>query len=56
MLTFFKRKPRDTTRFSTFIREASSEEKKRVYTKVMKRASDLQNAVLSRHARPSKAQ
>ncbi len=55
MLAFLKRKPpTDTTRFSEFIREASSEEKKKVYTKVMKRASEAQIAVLSRHPAPAK--
>jgi hypothetical protein len=54
MLTFLKRKSIDSTRFSEFIRTASSAEKKRIYTKVMKKASELQNAVLSRHARPAK--
>ena len=54
MWTFLKRKLTDSTRFSEFIRTASSKEKKQVYTKVMKRASELQNAVLSRHVSPSK--
>ena len=49
MLKFLKSRPAESSRFSEFIREASSEEKKKVYTKVMKRASEAQIAVLSRH-------
>jgi hypothetical protein len=56
MFSFLKRKPKDSTKFSEFIRTAKADEKKRVYTRVMRRASDLQNTVLSRHGRPSKAQ
>jgi hypothetical protein len=48
MLKFLKSRPAESSRFSEFIREASSEEKKKVYTKVMKRASEAQNAILSR--------
>lgn len=48
MLKFLKPRPTGSSRFSEFIREASSEEKKKVYTKVMKRASEAQIAVLSR--------
>ena len=37
-----------STPFSEFIRTASSEEKKKVYSKVLKRASELQNEILAR--------
>ena len=56
MWVVLKRKPAHSSRFSDFIRTASASEKKRVYTKVMKRASELQNAVLRRDARSSKEQ
>lgn len=36
-----------STAFSDFIRNASSAEKKKVYTEVMKKAAERQNAVLS---------
>jgi hypothetical protein len=46
----FTRKPKirpvASTPFSEFIRKASSAEKKRVYTQVMKKASERQNRVL----------
>jgi len=50
MLKFIKSRPSESSRFSEFIREASSETKKKVYTKVMQRASEVQNAVLHRRA------
>jgi hypothetical protein len=37
-----------STPFSEFIRTASSEEKKKVYSKVLKRASEQQNEILAR--------
>ena len=37
-----------STPFSEFIRTASSEQKKKVYSKVMKRASEQQNEILAR--------
>jgi hypothetical protein len=37
-----------STPFSEFIRTASSAEKKRVYSKVLKRASERQNEILAR--------
>jgi len=43
-------KPVNPTKFSDFIRKASSAEKKRVYVEVMKRASVRQNAILQRLA------
>jgi len=54
MFRLFKRRPTGSSRFSEFIREASSEEKKKVYTKVMQRASEAQNAVLGRPPKPAK--
>jgi hypothetical protein len=42
--------PKDvsSTPFSEFIRTASSEDKKKVYSKVLRRASESQNEVLAR--------
>jgi hypothetical protein len=40
--------PVSSTPFSEFIRTASSEEKKKVYSKVLKRASEQQNEILAR--------
>jgi hypothetical protein len=37
-----------STPFSEFIRTASSEHKKKVYSKVLRRASESQNEVLAR--------
>ncbi len=39
-------KPVNPTKFSDFIRNASSAEKKRVYVEVIKRATARQNAIL----------
>jgi hypothetical protein len=39
-----------STPFSEFIRTASSEEKKKVYSKVLKRASEQQNEILAHGA------
>ena len=39
--------PVSSTPFSEFIRTASSEEKKKVYSKVLKRASEQQNEILA---------
>lgn len=39
-----KTKPTTSSKFSDFIRNASSVEKKRVYMEVMKKASERQNA------------
>jgi hypothetical protein len=46
---FFKRKSRAvaSTPFSEFIRNASSAEKKRVYKRVLEKASESQNGVLA---------
>jgi hypothetical protein len=47
---FFKRKPKAvaSTPFSEFIRNASSAEKKRVYKRVLEKATESQNRVLAR--------
>ena len=45
MTLFSRRKIAKSTAFSEFIRKASSAEKKRVYTEVLKKASDRQNAI-----------
>jgi hypothetical protein len=37
-----------STPFSEFIRTASSEDKKKLYSKVLRRASESQNEVLAR--------
>jgi hypothetical protein len=37
-----------STPFSEFIRTASSEDKKKVYSKVLRRASESQNEILAR--------
>lgn len=47
MSIFSRSKPLASTAFSDFIRNASSAEKKKVYTEVMKKAAERQNAVLS---------
>jgi hypothetical protein len=54
MWTFLKSKPTGSTRFSEFIRNAPSREKKRVYTKVLERATERQNAILIRQTEPAK--
>jgi type III secretory pathway component EscR len=47
---FSKVKKVSSTPFSDFIRKASSEEKKRLYTRVLKKASESQNRVLAKAA------
>lgn len=47
---FGTRKAKSTS-FSDFIRNASSSEKKRVYTEVLKRATDRQNALRTSHSK-----
>lgn len=42
---FGRRKTVTSTGFSDFIRNASAAEKKRVYTEVLKKATERQNAV-----------
>jgi len=44
----FKPKPTDSTPFSEFIRNASSAEKKRVYERVLKKATERQNRLLAK--------
>lgn len=44
----FKRKLRDSTPFSDFIRKASSEEKKQVYKRVLVKATESQNRLLQK--------
>lgn len=41
--------PMDSTPFSEFIRNASSAEKKRVYTEVMRKATERQNRILAEY-------
>lgn len=50
MLAFLKSKPAGSSQFSEFIRTAPSREKKKVYTKVLERATERQNLVLMRHS------
>lgn len=52
----FKRKPKAvaSTPFSEFIRNASSAEKKRVYKRVLEKASESQNRILARAATVAK--
>ena len=49
-----KRKAVVSTPFSEFIRHASSAEKKRVYTEVLKAATERQNAVVRIQPVPQK--
>jgi hypothetical protein len=55
-MKFVRAKPQrvESTRFSRFIREARSSEKKRVYSRVLKRATDRQERIL-RGCNPEKA-
>lgn len=50
-----KREALRETAFSDFIRNASSAEKKRVYTDVLKKATERQNAVRPGKAAPAAA-
>jgi hypothetical protein len=45
---FRKRQTVESTPFSEFIRKASSEEKKRVYSQVLKRASEAQTKMIAK--------
>ena len=51
-MSLFKRKPKavSSTPFSEFIRNASSAEKKRIYKRVLEKASESQNQVLAQVA------
>ena len=48
MLTIFKSKEKKSTPFSEFIRNASARDKKRVYSSVLKKATDRQLSVIHR--------
>ncbi|MGH7973475.1 MAG: hypothetical protein ACREIC_32565 [Limisphaerales bacterium] len=48
MWIFLRRKRLASSAFSEFIRSASAREKKRVYTEVLKKATDRQNALIRR--------
>jgi len=52
MTMFLKPKTVKSTPFSDFIRHASSAEKKRVYSEVMKKATDRQLGVIKRANSP----
>jgi hypothetical protein len=43
-----RKKPSGSTPLSEFIRNATSEEKKKVYSEVLRRASERQNEVVTR--------
>lgn len=47
MTLFSKQKTVKSTSFSEFIRNASSKEKKRVYSDVLKKATEAQNKVIN---------
>ena len=49
-MLWIKPKTDKSTPFSTFIREASSGAKKRVYSKVLREASKMQNDLVRRKA------
>ena len=51
MLFSFRKQKGSDSEFSKFIREASSEEKKRVYTDVIKQATEQQQRTLAEFAR-----
>jgi hypothetical protein len=50
MALFFKRKPEGVSALSQFVRGASSEQKKQVYTRVLEKATERQRAVMERAA------
>lgn len=47
-MSFFARKTVESTPLSEFIRDASSGEKKKVYSNVLKRAAEMQHEVVVR--------
>ncbi len=49
-MIFIKKPKREDTPFSKFIREASSREKKRVYKRVLEKATERQKEVLQETA------
>lgn len=48
---FFRRKSQGASALSEFIRNASSRDKKRIYTRVLEKATERQKAVMERAAR-----
>jgi hypothetical protein len=55
MYGFFKRKGGAASALSDFVRNASSSDKKRIYTRVLERATERQRSVMEKAARnPSK--
>lgn len=48
MLGFLKSKPKVDTAFSRFFREASSREKKKIFTEVLRRATEDQKKILDK--------
>lgn len=51
LFSFWKSKALSATEFSEFIRNAKPSEKKRVYTEVLKGATERQQAAMARNAR-----
>ena len=51
---FSRHKPKDSSAFSVFVRTASSRDRKRVYTKVLEKATERQKDVLKRAADAAK--
>jgi hypothetical protein len=51
---FFRRKGRSSSAFSEFVRNASSRDRKRVYTKVLEKATEQQKAVIERASQTPK--
>ncbi|MFT6915317.1 MAG: putative CopG family antitoxin [Motiliproteus sp.] len=47
MIKLLKEKPHGSSSFSEFMRSASSRDKKRVYTKVLAKATERQQAVIN---------
>lgn len=47
MALFFKSKPKGSSAFSEFIRNASSRDRKRLYSKVLDKATERQQAILA---------
>lgn len=50
MFSLLKPRPKRSSPFSDFIRTASSEEKKRVYGDVLKKATERQNRLIAKAA------
>lgn len=47
-LFFFRRKAQGTSALSEFVRHTSSRDKKRIYTRVLEKATERQKAVMER--------